>query len=166
MHLGHALRPSEQVSLVRAIPSGLRTVRACVAWHLVLQVPYTQLRPDLSALARVCEPPVPTHGYTQLGIRVALLSLALSDLLAHWDASNAGTALQSLAPVAQSVWALQRRIPDAHGGADVARSAVKDGVQRLGLRLWYQAKYYVERQHDRGLLLPLLEGLAPHRGVA
>ncbi|WFD20913.1 hypothetical protein MCAP1_003168 [Malassezia caprae] len=122
VHLGHALRTPEQVALVRAIPSGLRAVRACVAWHLALQTPYTQLRPDLSALARVCEPHAPTHDYDQLGMSIALLSLALSDLLAHWAASDARAVLQTLTPVMQSVWALHRRIPDARGGADMSRS--------------------------------------------
>lgn len=157
----------EQVTFLRAIPSHYRAVRACVAWHLVLQVPYTQLHPPFSSLARVCgTDEAPGHDDTPWAAHVALVSWALSDLLARFAREDARTMLLDLAPVVQGLWALQRRIPDVHGSADLTRSALKDGVQRLGLRLWYQAKYYVERQHDRGALLPLLEGLAPHRDGA
>lgn len=165
VRLGHMLDVVEQVELVRAIPTSLRAVRASVAWHLVLGAPYAQLQPDLGALARVWEDGLlsaPLES-VQLAARVALVSLALSHLLAWLDGAHADAQLAALAPLVQGVWALHRRIPDAQGGGTLACRALKDGVQRLGLRLWYQAKYYVERQPNRSALQPLLEGLQPHR---
>ncbi|WFD28701.1 hypothetical protein MNAN1_003714 [Malassezia nana] len=122
VRLGHALDVVEQVELVRAIPMGLGAVRASVAWHLVLHAPYEQLQPDLGALAHVWEDGLLSAPLESapLAARVALVSLALSHLLAWLDGAQADAQLAALAPLVQGVWALHRRIPDAQGSAALA----------------------------------------------
>ena len=177
VNVGLCLQPREQVGFVRAMPveeslhdtDGCgRHVRAAMASHLLLRRPWSGPHVDLHALnSLITDAPdavlctasnVPdARDYMALSAYTQLMSLALSDMTAMLRAGGASV-LEELRTLVLRVWELRSSIQD-HRGSHMDRSAVKDVVQRLGLRLWYQARNYVEGGHEHAALRPLLDGM-------
>ena len=155
--LGKTLEAEDRVALVRAIP-GLGDVRALVAYHLLLSLSWPSPLdiPRLSAWLATIHTP---GDYASATAHMELLSLALSNAPALL-AARGSDALCELCPLVQRVWTLCRAWYDPRGHTD--KMAARDVAQRLGWRLSYQARNYVEKSHEQAWSLqPLLDGIMP-----
>ena len=72
--------------------------------------------------------------------------------------SERGDALYALVKLLRGIWLLSRSIQD-HRESYLERSAVKVMLQRLHLRLWYEARSFVEDQRgeERATLRELIK---------
>lgn len=168
--LGERLPRPQQALLVRLLPRSLTTpdgtpVRVAVAWRLL--APHAPL--DLHDLGGVaadlheateavrCKgaPAAPLRGHLQL------VGLLLSDL-PRYLAEDARGMLAALPALMQAISHGPRMMRERRD-APTEQSAIKDVAQRLALRLWYEARAWVEGSAARTALRPLLEPLAPQR---
>lgn len=155
--VGRMLDAEDAVALVRAIPRH-GDVRAAVAYHLLLPLPWPSPLdiPRLSAWLATMETP---RDYATVTAHMELVSLALSNVPALL-AARGSDALCELRPLVQRVWSLCRAWYDPRGQTD--KMAARDVAQRLGWRLSYQARNYVEKSHEQAWSLqPLLDGIMP-----
>lgn len=155
--MGRMLDADDGVALVRAIPRH-GNVQAAVAYHLLLSLPWPSRLdiPPLSAWLATMEKP---RDYATVTAHMELVSLALSEVPALLVARGRD-ALCELCPIIQRVWSLCRAWYDPRGQTD--KMAARDVAQRLGWRLSYQARNYVEKSHEQTWSLqPLLDGIMP-----
>ena len=146
----------------------MRRLRASVACRLVCGAHVPPMLVDLSALAAFVDGKryafqssnalhPDARNYSLLKAHIHLVSLATSNLHAML-VSERGDALYALVKLLRGIWLLSRSIQD-HRESYLERSAVKVMLQRLHLRLWYEARSFVEDQRgeERATLRELIK---------